>query len=209
MHVTSEAGEPGSDDNVRVGGPNDSDTLRRLRSDFQELSDKAQQLLTEKLFLENEFSQLKKRTRRLEEEINSMRTPPLVVGYIQDVVEEKAIVRSSNGTVFLVSINKRLDLPRMKPGTRVALNQDTLSVVEILSDSWDPLVSNAEIVETPKIEFSHIGGLDNQIRELREAIELPFENPDAFSKFRYRTTKRCSPNWTTRNWQNYACQSRS
>lgn len=181
MHVTSEAGEPGSDDNVRVGGPNDSDTLRRLRSDFQELSDKAQQLLTEKLFLENEFSQLKKRTRRLEEEINSMRTPPLVVGYIQDVVEEKAIVRSSNGTVFLVSINKRLDLPRMKPGTRVALNQDTLSVVEILSDSWDPLVSNAEIVETPKIEFSHIGGLDNQIRELREAIELPFENPDAFS----------------------------
>ena len=97
------------------------------------------------------------------------------------MVKEQAIVRSSNGTVFLVSINKRLDFSTLKPGTRVALNQDTLSVVEVLSDSWDPLVSNAEIVETPKIEYSHIGGLDNQIRELREAIELPFENPDAFS----------------------------
>mgnify|MGYP001169498021 FL=1 len=179
--MTSEAGEPTGEDNVRVGGVKDSESLKRLRSDFQELSDRAQQLLTEKLFLENEFSQLKKRTSRLEDEINSIRTPPLVVGYVQDVVKEQAIVRSSNGTVFLVSINKRLDFSTLKPGTRVALNQDTLSVVEVLSDSWDPLVSNAEIVETPKIEYSHIGGLDNQIRELREAIELPFENPDAFS----------------------------
>ena len=96
-------------------------------------------------------------------------------------MKEQAIVRSSNGTVFLVSINKRIDFTTLKPGTRVALNQDTLSVVEVLSDSWDPLVSNAEIVETPKLEYSHIGGLKDQIRELREAIELPFENPTAFS----------------------------
>ena len=163
--MTSEAGEPTGEDNVRVGGVKDSESLKRLRSDFQELSDKAQQLLTEKLFLENEFSQLKKRTSRLEEEINSIRTPPLVVGYVQDVVKEQAIVRSSNGTVFLVSINKRIDFTTLKPGTRVALNQDTLSVVEVLSDSWDPLVSNAEIVETPKLEYSHIGGLKDQIRD--------------------------------------------
>ena len=181
MCVSSEADDPtGGNHSPSVKNP-DREALQRLKKDFDDLSDKAQQLLTEKLFLENEFSQLKKRTSRLEEEISSIRNPPLVVGYVQEIVGEHAIVRSSNGTVFLVSINKRLDETKLKPATRVALNQDTLSVVEILSDSWDPLVSNAEIIESPQIEYSSIGGLDDQIRELKEAIELPFENPDAFS----------------------------
>tara|TARA_B100000029_G_scaffold514360_1_gene616875 strand:- start:282 stop:1514 length:1233 start_codon:yes stop_codon:yes gene_type:complete len=160
---------------------NENDAIKRLKSDFAELSDKAQQLLTEKLFLENELTQLKKRTNRLEEELSSIKTPPLIVGYVQDIVDEQAIVRSSNGTVFLVSINRRLDDSSLKPGSRVALNQDTLSVVEILSDSWDPLVSNSEIVESPNVDYASIGGLDPQIKEIREAIELPFEKPEAFS----------------------------
>lgn len=157
--------------------------LDRLSKDYQELSDRAQQLLTEKLFLENEITQLKKRSNRLEEELSNIRTPPLIIGYIQDMVNEQAIVRSSNGTVFLVSINRRLDSSKIKPGTRVALNQDTLSVVEILSDSWDPLISNSEIIESPDVDYSSIGGLEEQIRELKEAIELPFENPQAFADF--------------------------
>ncbi len=159
------------------------DALDSLRMDYKELTDKAQQLLTEKLFLENEFDQLKKRTSRLEEELSNIRTPPLIIGYIQDILDGQAIVRSSNGTVFMVSVNRRLDSTNLKPGSRVVLNQDTLSVVEILSDSWDPLVSNAEILDSPEVEYGSIGGLEEQIRELKEAIELPFENPEAFSKF--------------------------
>ena len=180
--MTSEAEEPSGDGNVRVGASKDSESLERLRKDFQELSDKAQQLLTEKLFLENEMNQLKKRSNRLEEELSNIRTPPLIVGFIQDLIDEQAIVRSSNGTVFLVSVNRRLDSSKIKPGTRVALNQDTLSVVEILSDSWDPLVSNTEILDTPDVSYSSIGGLTEQIKELKEAIELPFENPKSFSE---------------------------
>ncbi|MEC7757026.1 MAG: proteasome-activating nucleotidase [Candidatus Thermoplasmatota archaeon] len=159
------------------------EALDRLSKDFQDLSDKAHQLLTEKLFIENEFAQMKKRASRLEEELSNIKNPPLIVGYVQDYSNEQAIVRSSNGTVFLVSVNRRLDTTKIKPGSRVALNQDTLSVVEILSDSWDPLVSNSEMIEAPNVEYSSIGGLDEQISDIREAIELPFENPDAFKEF--------------------------
>ena len=159
------------------------DALDRLKMDYKELTERAQQLLTEKLFLENEFDQLKKRTSRLEEELSNIRTPPLIIGFVQDILDGQAIVRSSNGTVFMVSVNRRLDTTNLKPGSRVALNQDTLSVVEILSDSWDPLVSNAEILDSPEVEYASIGGLDEQIRELKEAIELSFENPEAFSEF--------------------------
>ena len=179
--MSSEAGEPSPDDNILEKGDPNRAALDRLTKDYQDLSEKAQQLLTEKLFLENEMNQLKKRSNRLEEELSNIRTPPLIVGFIQDVVDEQAIVRSSNGTVFLVSVNRRLDKSKIKPGTRVALNQDTLSVVEILADSWDPLVSNTEIIDTPDVLYSSIGGLEAQIKELKEAIELPFENPKAFS----------------------------
>ena len=178
-----------AEDATRKSGTFESDAseqevaLSRLRGDFDELSEKAQQLLTEKLFLENEYAQLKKRANRLDEELRNIKTPPLVIGYVQDLIDDQAVVRSSNGTVFLVSVNKRLEFNDLKPGTRVALNQDTLSVIDILSDSWDPLVSGTEVIDSTSVEYSSIGGLDAQIQELREAIELPFENPGAFEEF--------------------------
>ena len=109
------------------------DSLTQLRREFKDLSSNAQQLLTEKLYLENECSRLKKRVNSLDEEIRSLRKPPFVVGHVQDRVEDKAVVRSSNGTVFLVTINSRIDEGNIKPGARVALNQDSLSIIEVLN----------------------------------------------------------------------------
>jgi proteasome regulatory subunit len=119
----------------------------------------------------------------LKEEVRILKNPPLIVGHLQDVLdEERAIVRSSNGTVFQVSINQRLSKDKLRPGTRVALNQDTLSVIEVLHDAWDPMVSGAEMIEAPKISYESVGGLDEQILQVREAIELPLEKPELFRK---------------------------
>ena len=159
------------------------DPMSKLRSEYKELSSNAQQLLTEKLFLENECARLKKRLNSLDEEVRSLRKPPFVVGHIQDRVDGKAVVRSSNGTVFMVSVNSRIDEDKIKPGARVALNQDSLSIIDVLSDSWDPIVTSAEIIERPENTFNDLGGLDKQIRLLRESIELPLNQPDAFRDF--------------------------
>ncbi len=158
-------------------------SMDKLQVEMKELSEKAQQLLTEKLFLENECAQLKKRANRLDEELRNLRTPPYVIGFIQDRVGDNAVVRNSNGTVFLVSVNRRLDESLLIPGARVALNQDSLSIIEVLDNSWDPLVSGAEVIEKPLTTFSDIGGLDEQIKQIRQAIELPFERPEAFREF--------------------------
>ena len=163
--------------------PTPRKSIDNLQAELKVLSDTAQQLLTEKLFLENECAQLKKRTNRLDEELRNLRTPPFVIGYIQDRVGDNAVVRNSNGTVFLVSVNRRLNEDLLLPGARVALNQDTLSIIEVLDDSWDPLVSGAEIIEKPQTTFSDMGGVDEQIKQIRQAIELPFERPEAFRKF--------------------------
>ena len=138
-----------------------TDPLSQLRREFKDLSSNAQQLLTEKLYLENECARLKKQVNSLDEEVRSLRKPPFVVGHVQDRIDDKAVVRSSNGTVFLVTINTRIDDEKIKPGARVSLNQDSLSIIDVLGDSWDPIVTSAEILHKPDIQFEDLGGLDD------------------------------------------------
>ena len=172
-----------SDSSVDDRGTNSSNhSIIELRAVVNDLTRNSQELLTEKLFLENEVNQLKKRVSRLDDEIRVLKEPPFIVGFIQDIVENEAIVRSSNGTIFQVSINPRIDRELLRPGARVSLNQDTLAIIEVLSDGWDPLVSTSEIVEKPKTTFSDIGGMEEEILSIKQAIELPLTKPEAFEQ---------------------------
>ena len=163
-------------------GTDDAD-LKSLEQDFKRLQDEAQRLLSERVHIENDLANIKKRASRLDEEVRILKSPPLIIGHLQDVLdEERAIVRSSNGTVFQVSINQRLDQSKLRPGTRISLNQDTLSIIEILHDAWDPMVSGAEMIEKPNTTYENVGGLDEQILQIREAIELPLDRPELFRK---------------------------
>ena len=173
----------GADSGVDESGTNPvQPNIIELRKIINDLTSNSQELLTEKLFLENEVNQLKKRASRLDDEIRILKEPPFIVGFIQDIVESEAIVRSSNGTIFQVSINPRIDHELLKPGARVSLNQDTLAIIEVLNDGWDPLVSTSEIVEKPKTTFEDIGGMEAEILSIRQAIELPLTKPEAFEK---------------------------
>jgi len=158
--------------------------LKEVDRQVRDLRDFAQGLLTDKIYLENEIGQLKKRSSRLEEELRHLRSPPFIIGNVQDVLDdERAIVRSSNGTVFLVSRNRRLPEVDLRPGTRVALNQDSLSIIDVLTDAHDPLVAAAEIIDAPSVVYDDLGGLDEQIERLKEAIELPLLQPESFVAF--------------------------
>ncbi len=183
--VASEAEDATKDDHGAAHETRDTigATLASVQSELKELSESAQQLLTEKLFLENECAQLKKRVNRLDEELRNLRSPPYVIGFVQDRVGDNAVVRSSNGTVFLVTVNRRIDDASIAPGARVAMNQDTLSIIEVLDNAWDPLVSGAEVLDRPETTFLDLGGLDEQIAQLRQSIELPLAKPEAFREF--------------------------
>ena len=159
------------------------DDLKKLEEDYQKLLEDSQNLINERSYLETEIRTLKKRATRLDDEVRLLKTPPLIIGHLQDVLDERtAIVRSSNGTVFQVALNQRLEPNKLKPGTRVALNQDTLAVIEVLHEAWDPMVSGAEMVEKPTIHYEDVAGLDEQVESVREAIELPLVKPELFEK---------------------------
>tara|TARA_B100001540_G_scaffold275909_1_gene262405 strand:+ start:619 stop:1848 length:1230 start_codon:yes stop_codon:yes gene_type:complete len=157
--------------------------LKQLEDEFRKLQDQTQDLINERAHLESEIRTLKKRANRLDEEVRSLKSPPLIVGHLEDILDqERGIVRSSNGTVFQVGLNQRLSPEVLKPGVRVALNQDTLAVIEVLHDAWDPMVSGAEMIERPDIGYDSVAGLDEQKQSVREAIELPLNSPELFKK---------------------------
>ncbi|MAH08708.1 MAG: proteasome-activating nucleotidase [Euryarchaeota archaeon] len=161
---------------------NDED-LKKLEDDFKNLQDQTQDLINERAHMEAEIRSLKKRANRLDDEVRSLKSPPLIVGHLEDILDqERGIVRSSNGTVFQVALNQRLTPNVLKPGVRVALNQDTLAVIEVLHDAWDPMVSGAEMIERPDIDYDSVAGLEEQKQYVREAIELPLNSPELFEK---------------------------
>jgi len=163
--------------------PPQEDELKSLELAYSDLQDQAQNLINERSQLESDIRNLKKRAQRLDDEVRLLKSPPLIIGHLQDVLDDRtAIVRSSNGTVFQVSLNQRLEPKTLKPGTRVALNQDTLAVIEVLHDAWDPMVSGAEMVTKPDITYDAVAGLEEQVESVREAIELPLTSPELFKK---------------------------
>ncbi|HIP16884.1 MAG TPA: AAA family ATPase, partial [Methanothermococcus okinawensis] len=67
-------------------------------------------------------------------------------------------------------------------GARVCLNQQTLVIVEVLPREKDYRAMAMEIDERPNISFEDIGGLDEQINEIKEVVELPLTHPELFKK---------------------------
>lgn len=94
--------------------------------------------------------------------------------------EERFIVKASSGPRYVVGCRNKVNKEKLKQGTRVALDMTTLTIMRMLPREVDPLVYNMSLEDPGKINFAGIGGLSEQIRELREVIELPLMNPELF-----------------------------
>ncbi len=75
-----------------------------------------------------------------------------------------------------------IDPEKLKPGARCTLNQQSLAVIDVLPESYDAQVYGMEVVESPEETYADIGGLNPQINEVREAVELPLKKPELFDR---------------------------
>ncbi|MHA1792045.1 MAG: proteasome-activating nucleotidase [Promethearchaeota archaeon] len=140
-------------------------------------------LETEKQLLDAERLRLERELHSLRNELDRLRQPPLISASLIETLDDgRVIVKSSTGPQFVVNSSSKLPKSALKPGCRVALNQRTFAVVEMLPSSKDPFVRGMEIEETPDVSYGDIGGLKQQIREIRETVELSLTNPELFEK---------------------------
>jgi proteasome regulatory subunit len=144
---------------------------------------KVRKLEKDKVLIENEKIRLEREAKSLRSEVERFRSPPLVLATITEVLDENRMtVKSSTGPSFLVNYSKFLDEKLLVPGSRVALNQQTFGIVEVLPSEKDANVSGMEIETKPDITYDKIGGLEEQIIEVKETVELPLKHPELFEK---------------------------
>ncbi|WP_459537408.1 proteasome-activating nucleotidase [Methanobrevibacter sp.] len=144
---------------------------------------KVRKLEKDKVLIENEKIRLEREAKSLRSEVDRFRSPPLVLATITEVLDDhRMTVKSSTGPSFLVNYSKFLDEKLLVPGSRVALNQQTFGIVEVLPSEKDANVSGMEIETKPDITYDKIGGLEEQIIEVKETVELPLTEPELFEK---------------------------
>jgi proteasome regulatory subunit len=159
------------------------DRVTNMETRNLELREQLRQVESDKRYIETQKIRYEREVRKLKSEIEQLRSPPLVIGTVTDVVDaNRVIVRSSAGPRFLVRSSMCIDPENLKPGVRCTLNQQSLAVIDILPESYDAAVYGMEVVETPDESYHDIGGLDRQIVEIREAVELPLTKPEVFDR---------------------------
>jgi proteasome regulatory subunit len=149
------------------------------------LEKRLRNLETEKQLLDAERLRLEQELNSLRNEIDRLREPPLISATVIDILEDtgKIIVKSSTGPSFVVNPSRKVKNEKLTPGMRVALNQRTFAIMEILPTKLDPFVKGMEVIdEIPDISYEDVGGLDDQILEVRETVELPLLKPELFEQ---------------------------
>merc|ERR1711959_597908 len=140
-------------------------------------------LLMEEEFVKNQ-ERLKPTDDSAQDELNKadeLRGTPMGVSTLEEMIDDThAIVSSSVGPEFYVSIMSFVDKDQIEPGCTVLTHNKTLAVVGLLGDDVDPMVNVMKVDKAPTETFADIGGLESQIQEIKEAVELPLTHPELY-----------------------------
>ncbi|MBD3209078.1 AAA family ATPase [Candidatus Woesearchaeota archaeon] len=130
--------------------------------------------------VERENMILKQTVSQLRTELDRYRSPALMVAEIVDVLGQNAIIRVPNGNKFYVDIS--MSVKNLVPGDSVMVEQKNLTIVDKLQRNRKLEAEQFVIIEKPSVSWKDIGGLADQVQEVKEVIELPLLKPELFKK---------------------------
>jgi len=131
--------------------------------------------------LEKENQMLRMTVAHLESEIAKFKRVPLVVCEVRKIVGDKAVVKVDNNHSFLVEIASHL-IDKLQQGERVLAHQKSLTIVDTLEHAKTFDVEPYMVIEKPKVSWNEVGGLKEEVMQLREVLELPIKKPHIFKK---------------------------
>jgi len=156
-----------------------------MRSYFQAKVENLEHLIHEKQTevkrLEAQRNEMNSQVRMLREEIALLQEPGSYVGEVVKVMgKNKCLCKINPEGKYIVTVEKEISIDKLTPNTRVALRSDTYALHKVLPSKIDPLVSLMKVEKVPDSTYDMIGGLDQQIKEVKEVIELPIKHPEIF-----------------------------
>jgi len=122
--------------------------------------------------------------------IEQFRGHPVAVGTLEEFIDDNhAIVSTGLGLEYYSAIMSFVDRDLLEPGCTVLLNNKDHTVVGVLEGDSDPLVSVMKLERAPTETYADIGGLESQIRDIKESVELPLTNPELFQEMGIKPPK--------------------
>ncbi|KAI6108057.1 P-loop containing nucleoside triphosphate hydrolase protein [Pisolithus sp. B1] len=152
-------------------------------------------LLLEEEFIQNQ-ERLKPESSREEKnqdersKVDDLRGTPMAVGTLEEIIDDDhAIISTASGPESYVAIMSFVDKDRIEPGCSVLLHHKNQAVVGVLQDDADPLVSVMKLDKAPTESYADIGGLEQQIQEIKESVELPLTHPELYEEMGIKPPK--------------------
>jgi len=130
--------------------------------------------------LEDENRILREAVNSLREEIERFKAPSLMIAEVSELINGHAVIKIPNGNKFYVSLSK--NIKNLESGDSVLVEQKNLNIIDKIYVSKNFDVERFVIIEKPKITWNEIGGLKEQIEDIKEVIELPLKSPELFKK---------------------------
>ena len=119
--------------------------------------------------------------KKLKDELLYLQEPSSYVGEIIKIMGlDKILDKINPEGKYIVKLDKSIDVSKLIVGTRVALRSDSYTLHKILPTKVDPLISLMRVEKVPDATYDMVGGLDKQIKEIKEVIELPIKHPELF-----------------------------
>jgi len=155
------------------------DALKSYREKIRSHEDSSENLKKLRFSLKD----LEKDYEKTEDDIKAVQSVGQIIGEVMKQLDsDRFIVKASSGPRYVVSYRPALPAAKLKNGTRVSLDMTTLTIMRILPREVDPMVYKMSLEDPGGASFAGIGGLSEQVRELREVIELPLHNPELFTR---------------------------
>jgi len=161
----------------------DEERLEALREHLEAIVDVHDQLADQLEDADRRREQLEAEVDRLERENEKLKQSSLYIATVEEIDAENGEVvvkQHGNNQEVLSDLSARMQ-EEIEAGDRVAVN-DSFAIQTVLSNETDARAQAMEVEADPELTYEDIGGLEDQIREVREAVEEPLTNPEQFEK---------------------------
>ncbi|MFW3146879.1 MAG: proteasome-activating nucleotidase [Thermoplasmatota archaeon] len=135
----------------------------------------------------DEVNMLRRERNLLKKQLDDIMKPPMLIGEVIEVMGAgEVIIKNGTGQTFITTLSNEISLSDVVIGSRVGLDRNNLVIMRVLSKGKDPIIMGSELIERPEVTYKDIGGLEQAIMELKEAVELPLTRPDVFKNIGIR-----------------------
>jgi len=161
-------------------GASKQEKIESLQERLEVLEAQNEEMRDKLLDANAENNKYQQKLERLTHENKKLKQSPLFVATVQEITDDGVIIKQhGNNQEALTEVTDEMR-EGLEPDDRVAVN-NSLSIVKTLEDETDVRARVMQVDRSPDVTYGDIGGIKDQIEEVRETVEMPLRSPEMFA----------------------------